>query len=137
MDGSTDRALAVSATIATLLGMRAVRVPGERRALYHAAASVAANYLVTLEWVAEELAASCGITRAELLPLARSARERWGDAGMPAALTGPIARGDDATVARQRAAVAAARPELLAVFDVMTDATRLALHRTRGAEGAA
>ena len=40
------------------------------------------------------------------------------------ALTGPIARGDEATVARQRAAVAERTPELLALFDALAAATR-------------
>lgn len=137
VDGNTSRALGVAESIARVLGMRPVRVPADRRALYHAAASVAANYLVTLEWAAEELAAECGITRAELVPLVRSAMERWEATGMPDALTGPVSRGDDATVARQRDAVAGARAELLPLFDVMTAATRLALLRTRMREGAA
>jgi predicted short-subunit dehydrogenase-like oxidoreductase (DUF2520 family) len=39
-------------------------------------------------------------------------------------LTGPIARGDEATVARQRAAVAHRTPELTGLFDALTAATR-------------
>jgi len=39
-------------------------------------------------------------------------------------LTGPIARGDEATVARQRAAVAERTPELLAMFDELCERTR-------------
>jgi predicted short-subunit dehydrogenase-like oxidoreductase (DUF2520 family) len=56
------------------------------------------------------------------LPLARAALDNWGSLG-PGALTGPIARGDSATVARQRAAVEAQAPELLPVWDALVAAT--------------
>ena len=57
----------------------------------------------------------------------RSSARRWrtGRAlGAHDALTGPIARGDGATVARQRAAVAERAPDLLALYDALADATR-------------
>jgi predicted short-subunit dehydrogenase-like oxidoreductase (DUF2520 family) len=58
------------------------------------------------------------------VPLVRAAVENWGRLGAAEALTGPIARGDEATVARQRAAVQERAPDLLPLFDVMADATR-------------
>ncbi len=58
------------------------------------------------------------------MPLVRAAVENWAALGPERALTGPVARGDEATVARQRAAVAERAPELLALFDALTDATR-------------
>ncbi len=54
----------------------------------------------------------------------RAAVENWARLGAEDALTGPIARGDEATVARQRAAVEERAPDLLALFDALTDATR-------------
>ncbi|MCW3040965.1 MAG: hypothetical protein JWM31_2870, partial [Solirubrobacterales bacterium] len=42
----------------------------------------------------------------------------------------PIARGDEATVTRQRDAVAARTPELLPLFDVLADRTRALAGRT-------
>ena len=122
--GSTPRALAVARALADRLGMRATTVADEDRAAYHAAASIASNYLVTLEGAAERLAASAGVDRALLAPLVRAAVENWARLGAGAALTGPIARGDEATVARQRAAVEERAPDLLALFDAMADATR-------------
>jgi predicted short-subunit dehydrogenase-like oxidoreductase (DUF2520 family) len=127
VDGSTPRALAVAEALATRLGMQATRVADEDRAAYHAAASIASNFLVTLEGAAERLAATAGVDRALLAPLVRAAVENWAARGAEDALTGPIARGDEDTVARQRAAVAERTPDLLPLFDAMVDATRAAV----------
>jgi predicted short-subunit dehydrogenase-like oxidoreductase (DUF2520 family) len=40
------------------------------------------------------------------------------------ALTGPVARGDEQTIARQRAAVQERTPDLLPLFDGLVHATR-------------
>jgi len=124
VDGSTPRALAAAEALAAALGLRATRVADEDRAAYHAAASIASNFLVTLEGAAERLAATAGLDRALLAPLVRATVENWAARGAEAALTGPIARGDDETVARQRAAVEERAPDLLPLFDALTDATR-------------
>ncbi len=124
IDGSTPRALAVAEALASRLGMRATRVADEDRAAYHAAASIASNFLVTLEGAAERLAATAGVDRELLAPLVRAAVENWAARGAEDALTGPIARGDEETVARQRAAVAERTPDLLPLFDAMVDATK-------------
>jgi predicted short-subunit dehydrogenase-like oxidoreductase (DUF2520 family) len=105
--GSTDHALQTAHALASALGMTAVEVPDADRPAYHAAASMASNFLVTLEWAAE-----------------RATVENWLADGPHAALTGPIARGDEATVDRQRAAVADRAPDLRALFDVLAEATR-------------
>lgn len=121
--GATDRALAAATDLALAAGMRPVAIADEDRAAYHAAASVASNFLVTLEAFAERLAATAGADRDLLVPLVRQTVENWSRDGA-AALTGPIARGDEATVARQRAAVAERAPELLGLFDALAAATR-------------
>jgi predicted short-subunit dehydrogenase-like oxidoreductase (DUF2520 family) len=132
--GRSNRGLGAARWIATALGMEPIAVPDEARALYHAAASVASNYLVTLEDAAEQLASSTGVERRHLARLAQSALDNWARLGGAAALTGPIARGDDATVRRQRAAAERAAPRLLPLWDAMADATRvLAARRTAGA----
>jgi predicted short-subunit dehydrogenase-like oxidoreductase (DUF2520 family) len=122
--GSTPRALAIARALADRLGMRAMTVADEDRAAYHAAASIASNFLVTLEGAAERLAGTAGVARGQLAPLVRAAVEDWARLGAREALTGPIARGDEATVARQRAAVAERTPDLLPLFDTLADATR-------------
>ncbi|WP_417564394.1 DUF2520 domain-containing protein [Microbacterium sp.] len=113
--------------LAETLGMRPFVLAAEHRVAYHAAASIASNFVVTLEAAAERLAAGAmpaGQARALLAPLVRSTVENWATLGAASALTGPIARGDDATVDRQRAAVAEAAPELLDLFDVLVAHTR-------------
>jgi predicted short-subunit dehydrogenase-like oxidoreductase (DUF2520 family) len=124
VDGSTPRALAVAEELARRLGMRPMRVAPEDRAAYHAAASIASNFLVTLEAAAERLAATAGVERSALAPLVRAAVDTWAELGPERALTGPIARGDEGTVARQREAVLARTPELAPLFDALVDATR-------------
>jgi predicted short-subunit dehydrogenase-like oxidoreductase (DUF2520 family) len=138
IDGSTPRALELAETLAERLGMRPTRVRDEDRAAYHAAASIASNFLVTLEGAAERLAATAGVDRALLVPLVRAAVENWAALGAERALTGPIARGDEATVARQRAAVLERAPELAPLFDALADATRALATDSRplAAEGA-
>jgi predicted short-subunit dehydrogenase-like oxidoreductase (DUF2520 family) len=122
--GSTDRARATATALATAIGLRPLEVDDDDRAAYHAAASLAANFLVTLEAAAERLAATTGIDRAALLPLAQAALDNWARVGGERALTGPIARGDEATVARQRNAIAERTPDLLCLFDALADVTR-------------
>jgi predicted short-subunit dehydrogenase-like oxidoreductase (DUF2520 family) len=130
IDGSTPEAAAVAGELARRLGMRPLRVAAEDRAAYHAAASIASNFLVTLEGAAERLAATTGVDRQALAPLVRAALEDWVRLGAERALTGPIVRGDEGTVARQREAIASRTPELLPLFDALVDATR-ALAGTR------
>lgn len=121
--GTSKRARGVARDIATQLGMNPIEVPDAERVAYHAAASIAANYLVTLETIAERVGERAGINRRHLLPLARAALENWGSLGS-IALTGPIARGDDKVVAQHRAEIKAHAPEFLAAWDAMAKATR-------------
>ena len=124
IDGSSPAALDAARALAERLGMRARVVPRDQRALYHAAASVASNFLITLEGAAERLASIVGIERDALVPLVRATVDNWARQGARAALTGPIARGDVATAARQREAVADAAPDLLPLWDALAAATR-------------
>jgi predicted short-subunit dehydrogenase-like oxidoreductase (DUF2520 family) len=127
--GSSDAALATARTPAEAIGLTTVEIADAERPAYHAAASMASNFLVTLEWAAERLGS---LDRAALAPLVRATVENWATHGPHAALTGPIARGDEATVRTQRAAVAERAPDLTPLFDTLADATR-DLARTRAA----
>jgi predicted short-subunit dehydrogenase-like oxidoreductase (DUF2520 family) len=118
------RAEAVATALAYRLGLAPVAVADADRAAYHAAASIASNFLVTLEAAAERLAASAGVERAALVPLVRATVENWATLGPERALTGPLVRGDEATVERQRAALAERAPDLVELFDALADATR-------------
>jgi predicted short-subunit dehydrogenase-like oxidoreductase (DUF2520 family) len=132
IDGSSSRALGVARSLAERVGMRARMIPARQRALYHAAASAASNFLVTVEGLAEELAALVGLDREALVPLVRSTVENWTRLGAAAALTGPIARGDVATAQRQRLAVADSAPAQLALWDALARATQTLASRAAG-----
>jgi predicted short-subunit dehydrogenase-like oxidoreductase (DUF2520 family) len=118
--GSSDRALALATALARTLGMRPFAIADEDRAAYHAGAVMASNFVVALESAAERVA---GVDRELLVPLVRAAVETWAQEG-DAALTGPIARGDEETVERHREAIAERAPELLALYDALAAATR-------------
>jgi predicted short-subunit dehydrogenase-like oxidoreductase (DUF2520 family) len=130
--GSTPEALELARALALAARMEPFEIDDSARASYHAAASIASNFLVTLEWMAERVAAAAGIepedARKMLAPLVRRTVDNWAALGPQAALTGPIARGDEVTVQRQRAAVADAAPDLLPAFDALVHATRSLAH---------
>lgn len=135
--GATPRAHAVATALAFRVGLTPVAVADEDRAAYHAAASIASNFLVTLQAAAERMAESAGIERAALVPLVRATLENWASMGPERSLTGPLVRGDEETVGRQRAAVQERAPELLELFDTLADATRSLARGTRAAIGVA
>jgi predicted short-subunit dehydrogenase-like oxidoreductase (DUF2520 family) len=124
IDGGTPNALRLARELAVGLGMRPVRIGDRDRTAYHAAASIASNFLVTLEAAAEQLAAAVGVERELLVPLVRATVENWATLGAERALTGPVARGDEATVEAQRAAIAERAPELVDLFDALVERTR-------------
>lgn len=135
IDASTDRARQTAHRLATVLGMSPVTVRAEDRAAYHAAASIASNFLITLEDFAERLAATAGVQREALVPLVRASVENWAAQGSRDALTGPVARGDLQTIGRQRAAIEERLPASLALFDALVEATA-DLASARNPEGA-
>ncbi len=122
--GSSPAMLELARQLAARVGMRPIEIAPEDRAAYHAAASIASNFLVTVEAAAERVAASVGMERQDLLPLVRATVDNWAQLGAERALTGPVARGDEQTVAAQRRAIAERSPDLLALFDTLVDATR-------------
>jgi predicted short-subunit dehydrogenase-like oxidoreductase (DUF2520 family) len=88
------------------LGLRTFEVPDDRRAEYHAAAVVASNHLVALLGQVERLARHADVPLAAFEPLVRATVDHVFDLGPAAALTGPVARGDVATVSRHLAVIA-------------------------------
>jgi len=126
--GTTPAALGLARRLAGDLGMNAFTIDEDGRAAYHAAASVASNFLITLQAAAERLLAGAGLkapdARALLTPLVLQSARNWSELGPERALTGPVSRDDEATVATQRAAVEEHAPELLALFDELVERTR-------------
>jgi predicted short-subunit dehydrogenase-like oxidoreductase (DUF2520 family) len=91
--------------LAAALQLRPFRLDGDRRRLYHAAASVASNHLVALLGQLERLAATSGVPFEAFVALARATLDNVTELGPAAALTGPVARGDADTVAEHLAAL--------------------------------
>lgn len=86
--------------VAEALYGRAFTVADEDRAAYHAAACIASNHLVALLGQVERISQACGVPFQAYLDLAWATVENVADLGPAAALTGPVARGDEATVRR-------------------------------------
>ena len=112
-DDGRDRALWLART----LGLEPFLLADDARPLYHAGAAIASNYLVTLYRIAADLLAAAGAPPDALVPLMRRTIDNGFD------LTGPIDRGDWATVERHRQAIRATRPELEPLYDVLAEAT--------------
>lgn len=84
--------------LAEALGGRPVHVSGDHRTAYHAAAVVASNHLVALIGQVERIAGTTGVPLAAYLGLARHTLDGLDRLAPAEALTGPVARGDWATV---------------------------------------
>jgi predicted short-subunit dehydrogenase-like oxidoreductase (DUF2520 family) len=105
--------------LASDLGMTAFPLADDAKAVYHAASAFASNYLVTLTHVAVGLLERAGLDRELALEALRPLQHRTVDvAGRPP--TGPIARGDAATV---RAHIDAVGPELAPLYRALGRAT--------------
>jgi len=85
--------------LAGTLGLEPFDLADDRRALYHAGAAMASNFLVTLHRVASRLVAEAGCPPEALVPLMQRTIDNRFE------LTGPIARGDWETVERHREAL--------------------------------
>ena len=106
------------------MGGEPVFIAGENRALYHAGLAFAANHLVTLVSQAASLLREAGADNPNRMlgPLLGAALDnalRFGDAG----LTGPVARGDDGTVAAHVAAIMAHEPAALPAYRALARLT--------------
>lgn len=96
--------------IAEDLGGRWFEVADGDRALYHAAAVIASNHLVALMGQVERVATAAGVPFAAYMDLIRSTLDNVAELGPRAALTGPVSRGDTATIALHMAVLEALDP---------------------------
>src|SRR4051794_11981431 len=87
------------------IGGKLVRVAPAHRAAYHAAACIASNPLVALLGQVERVAGSAGVSLDAYLDLVRQTVDNVAALGPADALTGPVRRGDDATIAGHLAAI--------------------------------
>ena len=115
-----ERATGVLVELAPAIGARAVVLPSAGKAMYHAAAVMAGNYLTTLMDAAAEMCQLAGVDRdtalAALGVLAVTTAANTQAMGPADALTGPIARGDAGTVRRHLAALASCPGDLQALY---------------------
>lgn len=116
-------AVAEGTRIIENLGGISFTIPTQAKTLYHAAAVVASNYLVTVEHFAVELLKQTGLsdTRAYAIldPLIHGTLANIGRRGTQAALTGPIARGDADIVAAHMASLKDKRPDDLELYRIL------------------
>jgi predicted short-subunit dehydrogenase-like oxidoreductase (DUF2520 family) len=118
ISGETDAALARARWLAETLGLRPFVVNDADRTLYHAAAVIGGNYLVTLHDVATRLLEEVGAPPEAIVPLMARTIENGFD------LTGPIARGDWSTIEAHLAVLAERAPDLVPLYKALAEATR-------------
>ena len=107
--------------IVAALGGREVHVADGDRAAYHAAACIASNHLVALMGQVQRVAASAGVPLDPYLELARGSLDNVARMGPRAALTGPAARGDEATLDRHREVLGV---DEVPAYDALADLAR-------------
>lgn len=116
----------VARWLAERLRLHPFELADAEKALYHAGASMASNYLVTLYRLAARLLTDSGAPPEALVPLMRRVIENGFQ------LTGPIARGDWATVDAHLAAIAEREPDIEPVYRALAEATRNVAAEDRG-----
>jgi predicted short-subunit dehydrogenase-like oxidoreductase (DUF2520 family) len=113
----TPEALGVALELADLLGLRAFELADEDRPAYHAAATIAASFLVTLHDASADLIESTGAPPEAIVPLMRRTVENG------FAPTGPFVRGDSETIDAHLRAIRARRPQLESLYRALADVT--------------
>ena len=116
--GETDEALERARWLAGTLGLRPFVIADADRALYHAAAVIGGNAIVTLHQVAQRLLEAVGAPPEAIEPLMARTVENGYE------LTGPIARGDTTTIGAHLAALEERAPDLVDLYRAIVGATR-------------
>ena len=130
-----EPAKAYAKRLVRAMGARGVFLEGQNLPLYHAGAVLASNYVVALADMAKRLFITAGVPAAEalpmLIPLLRSVVQNLAAVGLPAALTGPVERGDVSSVEQHLRILEARAPELLELYRVVgRDVLRLAREKS-------
>jgi predicted short-subunit dehydrogenase-like oxidoreductase (DUF2520 family) len=117
----TEEAREVGLWLARTLGLEPFTLADSKRVAYHAGAAIASSYLVTLRRAAGSLLEAAGAPPEALDPLMRRTIENHFE------LTGPIARGDWATVDAHVTAIRTERPELEEMYVTLAETTKALL----------
>lgn len=119
----TPRARTLGEVMVTALKARPFTIPTDAKTLYHAAAVVASNYLVTLEHVALTLLGRAGLAPDQafeiLEPLIRGTLKNISSRGSVDALTGPVVRGDETIIARHLSDIDKKMPEISGLYRLL------------------
>ena len=112
--------LSILKDMATTLDGHWIELKANDKVVYHAAAVIACNYLVTLVKLATDLWQSFNVPQSQaaqaLLPLIRGTIHNIDTVGIPQCLTGPIARGDIETIKKHLDALQKVAPALLSTY---------------------
>jgi predicted short-subunit dehydrogenase-like oxidoreductase (DUF2520 family) len=114
----TPGARDIARRLASLLGLRPFDLADDRRAIYHAGAAIASNFMVTLYRAAARALEAADVPAQVLVPLMLRTIENGFE------LTGPIARGDHAVVAAHLESLHSELPDLEPVYRALAEATR-------------
>ncbi|WP_026369448.1 Rossmann-like and DUF2520 domain-containing protein [Kallotenue papyrolyticum] len=121
--------------MARAIGATPLPIEARDKPLYHAAAVIASNYTVTLAAIAAQLLQRLGATPEQsldaLLPLMRTTLDNLEQQGLPAALTGPLVRGDLGTLERHLQALERVAPAIATFYRCLAHGT-LPLAQARG-----
>ncbi|MEW6725072.1 MAG: Rossmann-like and DUF2520 domain-containing protein [Bacillota bacterium] len=114
-----SKGLSLGQELAELLSLRWIRISAGQKPIYHAAACLASNYLVTLVHTATEMLQAVGfsadLARDSLWPLVQGTVDNLKQSPPRDALTGPLARGDVGTIRKHLEALAG-RPEWVRLY---------------------
>jgi predicted short-subunit dehydrogenase-like oxidoreductase (DUF2520 family) len=123
IDGDSQ-AIRVARQMARALGGSPVRIASEKKALYHAAAAMAAGHVLAVEEAATQLLVLLGMRRGEavraLLPLTRQVLDNFEGLGPRAAWTGPLSRGDFKVVQAHLKALRESPQEFVNVYAALS-----------------
>lgn len=117
VEGSPD-AISVAKNIVTSFGSSLTEIPAKNKTLYHAAAVIASNYMVSLIAQATDILNEIGINLREILPLVKGTTSNIALYGK-SALTGPIQRGDWETVKAHIDELRSKFPDILEAYQAM------------------
>ncbi len=126
VEGDKDR-LALGQELVAGFGGQGFLLPTEAKQIYHTAASLASNFMVTLTACARDLLVDCGFDPQQALqlltPIHRATSTNILELGPEQALTGPIVRGDVGTVALHLSALQNKSEQLLELYHCLATAT--------------
>lgn len=132
LDGD-EKALSQGEELVRALCGKSFSLSQGTKPLYHTAACIAANYLVTLEYISAQLFRLCGVREESFYaifgPLIEKVVENIKNKGLLNALTGPVSRGDLGTVRLHLERLQALAPEFVGFYRVMLQHTVDLAHR--------